>query len=62
MSKKIPTEGVPSGIAPVKLIDVESPPLDDEHWIEAGTVEQLFIYPVKSMRGVSVQSANVRRS
>ena len=59
MRGKIPSEGVVSGISRVRLEDVEPPGVSDESWTEAGKVEQLFIYPVKSMRGVSVQSAEV---
>ena len=59
MSGKTPSEGVLSGISRVRLEDVEPPGISDESWTEAGKVDQLFIYPVKSMRGVSVQSADV---
>ena len=59
MSGKIPSEGVQSGVSAARLADVEAPNITDECWTEAGQVEQLFIYPVKSMRGVSVQSADV---
>lgn len=59
MSSKIPSEGILSGISRVRLEDVEPPDISDETWTEAGKVEELFIYPVKSMRGVSVQSADV---
>ncbi len=59
MSSKIPSEGILSGIAPVQLSEVEPPDISDEHWTPVGEVEELFIYPVKSMRGVSVQSADV---
>jgi hypothetical protein len=59
MSSKIPSEGILSGIAPVRLAEVEPPNISDEYWTAVGKVEELFIYPVKSMRGVSVQSADV---
>ena len=59
MRGKIPSEGVVSGISRGRLEDGEPPGVSDESWTEAGKVEQLFIYPVKSMRGVSVQSAEV---
>ena len=60
MAASIPAEGVSSGVAPVKLEDVEPPPMDSTLWKEAGEVNQLFIYPVKSMRGISVPSAKVK--
>ena len=56
---KLPLEGVLSGVAPFKLTDVTPPPVDNECWKEAGRVEELFIYPGKSMRGISVKSAEV---
>lgn len=56
----IPSEGVSSGIAPFKIEEVEPPAMDSNVWKEAGEVNQLYIYPVKSMRGVSVPSAKVR--
>ena len=56
---KLPLEGVLSGVAPFKLTDVTSPPMDNACWKEAGRVEELFIYPGKSMRGISVKSAEV---
>ena len=59
MSGKIPSEGVKSGVSAARLEDVEAPNISDDCWTEAGQVEQLFIYPVKSMRGLSVHSADV---
>ena len=67
MSSKLSNEGVSSGIAPFILKEVDPPPIKeeftpntpDEYWKEVGTVEEVFVYPVKSMRGISVQSATV---
>ena len=59
MDSTVPAEGVTSGVAPVKLENVNPPSMDSALWKEAGKVEQLFIYPVKSMRGISVTSATV---
>ena len=59
MASTVPVEGVESGVAPVKLDEVDPPTMDSGLWKEAGKVEQLFIYPVKSMRGISVPSAKV---
>ena len=55
----MPSEGVSSAVSPVNLKDVDPPPFDGSHWKEAGVIKNLYIYPVKSMRGVSVQSAKV---
>ena len=60
MAGSIPAEGVLSGVAPVKLEDVDPPSMDSTLWKVAGEVNQLFIYPVKSMRGISVPSAKVK--
>ena len=55
----MPREGVSSVVAPVNLNDVDPPPFNGSHWKEAGVIENLYIYPVKSMRGISVPSAKV---
>ena len=59
MAGAIPAEGVSSGVAPVKLEEVDPPDMSSTQWKEAGVINQLFIYPVKSMRGISVPSAKV---
>jgi hypothetical protein len=47
-------EGIRTGVSPVDL----SLPLPEE-WTEVGHVDKIFIYPLKSARGHSVNSAQV---
>lgn len=57
---KLPEEGLSTSIAPVNLKEVDSPPIDDDScWKEVGVVKKLFIHPVKSMQGISVDVAEV---
>ena len=59
--KQLPAEGILTGVAPVNLKEVEAPAFSNDEgvWQEAGEVKKLYIYPVKSMRGFSVPSAEV---